>query len=131
MGEFRDRLIISLGGGRAKSVNIPIYASVVGEVSLIPPTVALGLIEGKEPIERSVRLDNAGKALLEVGAIKSDNPAVTASVTEIVKGKRYVIKVRVDPLKLPVDKDLKGMVTVATGSDTLTLSVYGTFPPRK
>ncbi len=131
VGEFRDRLVISLKGGSAKTVNIPIYASVVGEVSLIPSSLSFGLLEGKEPLERSVRLDNAGKTPLEVGAIKSDTPAVTASLTEIQKGKRYVIKVRVDPLKLPADKDLKGMVTVATGSDTLTLSVYGAFPPRK
>lgn len=131
LGELRERVIVDLIGAQQRSLNIPIFASVKGPLRLKPASLGFGILEGKQPLVRSVKLENLGKEKLSIGRISSSHPAVTGAIKEIEPGRIYVVNVTVDPTK--VSKDLRAAVDIETseeGQAKLSLSVYGALPPR-
>jgi hypothetical protein len=131
LGEFRDRVVISLQGAQVRSMNVPVFASVKGPLQMKPGSVAFGVLEGTEKLVRSVKLENKGKAEVEILNITSNHPAVEAEFSPIKSGKVYVIKVSVQPEK--VKKDLRASLQIETSSEKqqkLQLSVYGILPPK-
>lgn len=131
VGELRDRAIVNLKGSKDISVNIPIYAHIEGPLKLNPGIISVGIIEGSEIIERSVKFDNSGAEPVKIRALRSSDPAITADYSVIKEGQKYVVHVKVDPSK--VSRDLKGAVTVETDSKNeapLTLNVFGILPPK-
>jgi len=130
LGELRDRVIVNLEGRPLRTIAIPLFAIVEGAVTITPTSISFGLIEGSEALERSVKIENSGPKDLLIKHVKSDNPGVSWSVTDVRKGKRYVLKVRLDPKLLNGDESVKALITVETNSDPLLLTVYGTLPPK-
>ncbi len=131
VGEFRDRLIVNLRGKQESSVNVPVFALVEGPLKLTPGTISVGVLEGAEVIERSVKFDNTGPGAVRISSVKSSDPAVTADYAVIKDGANYVLRVRVDPSK--VSRDLRAVVTVETDSKTeapVALNVFGILPPK-
>ena len=131
LGEIRDRVVIGVQGGKESTVNVPVFASVRGQLVLQPSQVSFGVIEGSEPLVRSVKFSNRGSSPVRVTEVRSSNPAVTASVREIEAGKNYVVQVKVDPAK--VSKDLRAAVEILTDSaqePSLSLSLFGVLPPK-
>lgn len=130
VGEFRDRVIIELAKGKIASMNVPVFASIKGTLSLKPPQVSFGVIEGKDPLTRNVKLENHGEAAVSIREIKVKDAAVSASYKTIEQGKTYVIQIKVDPSK--VTKDLRASIDIITDTkeeESLSLNIYGTLPP--
>ncbi|MCB0310374.1 MAG: DUF1573 domain-containing protein, partial [Bdellovibrionales bacterium] len=130
VGELRDRVVISLTGGSRTSINLPVFASVLGPLRFVPSSLSFGLIEGTEMIKRSVKLENRGKEPVEIKKVTTSNPAVQAEFKPIKAGKLYVIDIMVDPAQ--VKDDLRATVEVITDTGQekpLSLSVYGILPP--
>ncbi len=130
VGELRERILVEITGGRNRSISVPVYASITGELSVVPSSISMGLIEGTQLIERSVKFDNSGKGDVAIKEIQSDNPALSAAAVEIQKGRHYVIKVRLNPALIKRDEDFRAVVTVVTDRDPLPITVYGTVPPK-
>ena len=131
VGELRERVIVALSGARRKAVNVPIFASVKGNLRVEPRTLSFGILEGDKPMERSVRLENLGPEKINVTGIKSSDKNVDVEYTELKAGKLYQIKVSVDPKE--VKKDLRASVKVSTNSGedkTVSFNVYGILPPK-
>ena len=131
VGELRERAIISLSGARRKAVNVPIFASIKGNLRVDPRTLSFGILEGDKSMERSVRLENLGPEKINVTGIKSSDKNVAVEYTELKEGKLYQIKVSVDPKA--VKKDLRASVKVSTNSkedETVSFNVYGILPPK-
>ncbi|MEZ4754366.1 MAG: DUF1573 domain-containing protein [Bdellovibrionota bacterium] len=131
VGELRDRAIISLTGARRKAINIPIFASIKGNLRVDPRTLSFGIIEGTETLERTVRLENLGPEKINVTQIKSSDKSVNVNFKELKAGKLYQIKVSVNPAN--INKDLRASVTVSTDSKedkTVSFNVYGIIPPK-
>jgi hypothetical protein len=131
LGEFRDRVIFELDGGRRASVNVPVNASVKGDLRLNPGTVSFGVVEGDGPLERRVQFENKGRSPITIESITTSNSAVTASMVNVQPGRLGVLVVKVDPRR--VAGDLKETVEVKTNHPTetvLSLNVFGVQPPK-
>lgn len=132
LGELRERLVVDLEDSKGKySVNVPVFAIIVGQVKLNPATISMGLIEGTKAYEKFVKLENLGSQPINITKLESADPAITASFKVIEAGKRFVIHVVVDPLKLK--RDLKSHVKVFTSNATeepLQLNVFGALAPK-
>ncbi len=130
-GEFRDRVVVQFQGDKQSSFNIPVTASLRGDLRVVPSTVSFGVIEGSEAIERRVRWENSSKDKVVVREVVSSHPAVTASFIEIQPGSKGVIVIKVDPSK--VASDLRGTVEVKSDHPTegsLMVNVFAVSPPK-
>lgn len=130
-GEFRDRVLVEFKDPSHSAVNVPVNASVVGDVRLIPSTVSFGIISGDQMMERRVRFENTSKQEVSIQEIKSSHPAVAASVLPVAQGRRGVIVINVDPKK--VNGDLKASLEVMTShpdEKVVAVNVYGVLPPK-
>jgi hypothetical protein len=131
LGEFRDRVIFELDGGRRASVNLPVTASVKGDLRLIPGTVSFGVVQGQSPLERRVQFENKGRNPISIESITTSHPAISASMVDVQPGWLGVLVIKVDPLR--VSGDLKGTVEVRTNhanESVLSLNVFGVQPPK-
>ena len=131
LGEFRDRVIFELDGGRRASVNVPVNASVKGDLRLNPGAVSFGVLEGQTPLERRIQFENKGRNPVTIESITTSNPAVSASMVTVQPGRLGVLVVKVDPRR--VSGDLKETVEVRTNHPTeslLALNVFGVQPPK-
>src|SRR5690606_20835593 len=129
--ELRERLVVNLRGEREMSVNIPVVADISGPLKLTPGTLSFGIVEGTEPIERSVKFENSGPKPVSIKKLVSSEPALTADYAVIKDGTNYVIHVKLDPTK--VTQDLRAVVSIETDSATegpLALNVFGVRPPK-
>ena len=130
-GDLRDRLVVEFDGGGRNAVNVPITASILSDLRIIPSTVSFGLMSGEQPIERRLRFENNAGRRVEITDIVSSDPAVSASVIDLNSGKNGVIVVTLDPRK--VRGDLRANVEFKTSHPSepvVSLSVYGVQPPR-
>ena len=135
--EFRARVTIGVLGndGRHRDVDVPVFASVKGVLQLTPPVLSLGVLEGTEPVRRSVKLDYKGPGVVKVARVESSIGSLTGTVKDVEKskGKSFLLEVEADPSS--VTKDLKGAVTVTVlneeeKEESVSLNVYGILPPR-
>ena len=130
-GEFRDRIIFELDGGKRAAVNVPVNASVKGDLSLSPGTLSFGVVEGTQPLERRVQFENKGTKPVAIKDISTSDSALSASMIQVQPGRQGVLVVKVDPRR--VTGDLKATVDVQTDhpSETLlSLNVFGVQPPK-
>ncbi len=130
-GEVRDRVIVELTADGEKIVNVPVTASMQGDLRLIPAIVSFGIVSGDAPLERRVRFENNSRSKVSIRGISSSESAVSASVIEVDPGKKGVIVVTLDPKK--TRGDLKATLDFDTDhpqEERLSLSVYAVQPPR-
>ena len=130
-GEFRDRIIFELDGGKRAAVNVPVNASVKGDLRLSPGTLSCGVVEGTQPLERRVQIENKGTQPVAIKDISTSDSALSASMIQVQPGRQGVLVVKVDPRR--VTGDLKATVDVQTDhpSETLlSLNVFGVQPPK-
>lgn len=130
-GEFRDRIIFELDGGKRAAVNVPVNASVKGDLRLSPGTLSFGVVEGSQPLERRVQFENKGTKPVAITEISTSDAALSASMIQVQPGRQGVLVVKLDPRR--VSGDLKATVDVQTDhpSETLlSLNVFGVQPPR-
>jgi hypothetical protein len=130
-GELRDRVLIEFKDPDHSAINVPVNASIVGDVRLIPATVSFGIISGDQVMERRVRFENNSTQGVVIQGIKSSHPAVTTSVVPVDEGKRSVIVISVDPKK--VTTDLQASLEVATShpeEKAIALNVFGVLPQK-
>ena len=131
LGEFRDRVIFELDGGRRASVNVPVNASVKGDLRVTPSTISFGVVDGQTSLERRVQFENKGRDAVTIQSITSSDPAVSASMVEVQPGRLGVLVVKVDPRR--VSGDLKATVEVRTNHATepvLAVTVFGVLPAK-
>jgi len=130
IGEIRSRVVVTLDSKSQRSINIPVFASVKGNIELTPSSVSLGVLQGGEVLRRSVKLENFGSQPLKIKGVSSNDETVKVVLKTIKEGSAYVIEVSVDPRE--VKKNLRALVTVLTDSaeqQELGLNVYGVLPP--
>ncbi len=130
-GDLRDRIVVEFDGGKQASVNIPVSASILADLRVIPSTVSFGIVGGTTVLERRVRFENSSGSKIAVSGIESSHPAVSASLIEVEAGKKGVLVVKLDPSRM--GGDLKANLELKTNHPVdrvVSLSVYGMQPPR-
>ena len=131
LGEFRDRVVFELDGGRRASVNVPVNASVQGDLRLNPSTISFGVLGGDAPLERRIQFENKGRDPVSIQSITTSNAAISASMVNVQPGRLGVLVVKVDPRR--VSGDLKETVELKTSHPTqssLSVNVFGVLPPK-
>lgn len=130
VGEFRDRVVISLFNDPRKAINLPVFAKVMGSLRMEPDVLSFGIVEGTKPLTREVRLLNRSKASIVVTSKKATHPALSLETVEIKAGQEFLLKVKLDPTKMK--SNLKAAIVVSTNAPDekdLNLEVYGILPP--
>ena len=128
-GELRDKIIVSIKGGRRSSVNIPVYAVIQGPVRASQSVVSFGVVKGDNPIRKSIKVENRGKEDVVINEVTSSHTAVAASIVEVKPGRNFVLHLDLNPTAL--ESDLKGTVRVVTNnvdSQSIPVSVVGILP---
>jgi len=131
IGDLRERVVLSVQGEDRSSINVPVFASVQGDLSLSATTVSFGIIEGNERLSRNVRLRDVGDRKVTIKEIRSSNPAVTAEHRLVEDGNEHIITVHVDPER--ITRDLRASLDIIVDhaeQGSLPLSVYGVLPPQ-
>jgi hypothetical protein len=130
-GEFRDRIVFELDRGRIASINVPVNASVKGDIRLSPETISFGVIDGSSPLERRVQFENKGAKSVSIQSITTSDAALSTSLIQIQPGRQGVLVVKVDPKR--VSGDLKATVDIKTNhpsESVVSLNVFGVLPPK-
>jgi hypothetical protein len=111
VGEFRDRIVVEVKNSKQSTVNVPVYASIVPTIQIKPSIISFGIVQGKEPLTREVRVGSRGKSKITIDTVKLDHPALTANIVKADNTKGDAkIKITIDPSM--VKKDLKSVVKV-------------------
>lgn len=130
-GELRERLLVEFKDTSVAPINVPVTATVLGDLNLTPSIVSFGIVSGSQPIERRIKYECNATTPVSITSITTSDPAVTASMIEMKGGNHGVLAVKLDPTK--VSGDLRATIQLKTThpeQDTLTLSVYGVQPPK-
>jgi hypothetical protein len=130
-GELRERLLVEFKDAAAAPVNIPVMATILGDLKLSPALVSFGIISGVDPIERRVKYENSSTNPVKIIEVTSSHPAVSASMLDMDSGKHGVLAIKLDPKK--VSGDIRATVQLKTThpeQGILTISVYGVQAPN-
>jgi hypothetical protein len=130
-GEFRDRVVIEFTKDEHSAINVPVIASIQGDLRVIPSSVSFGIIEGKDPIERRIRFENTSGSSVSITGVSASHSAVTASFKSVEEGKRGVVIVTLDPTK--VTSDLKSTLEIKTThpeESSISVGVFGVVAPK-
>jgi len=122
-GPFAD--IIKVRTSRAP-VEIPVFGTVVGDLTVNPPQVSFGIVAHHESAMRIIRLTNSGGRTVKVIGVSSTNLSVTAAVEPVKAGKEYKITLQLAP-NTP-DGKLMGTVAIKTDDpqqQTVQVPFYG------
>jgi hypothetical protein len=123
--------VVEFTGGRQQAINIPVLASVKGDLRILPSTISFGVIDGTKPIERRVRFENHSRAPISIKDVETSDEAISVKFTEIEPGKKGVLVVTVDPTK--VARDLRATVKLTTDhpkETELLINVFGVIPSK-
>jgi hypothetical protein len=113
------------------AINVPVIASIQGDLRVIPSSVSFGIIEGKDPIERRIRFENTSGSSVSITGVSASHSAVTASFKSVEEGKRGVVIVTLDPTK--VTSDLKSTLEIKTThpeESSISVGVFGVVAPK-
>jgi hypothetical protein len=130
-GELRERVIVRFAGDSKPALNIPVIASVLGDVALSPSVVSFGVVSGSESLERRVQWRSVSKRPVRITRVQTSDPAVTVQVIDIEPGRQGVLAIRLNPEA--VNKQMKATVTIGTDSPDqpeLVLAVYAVRAPK-
>jgi hypothetical protein len=108
------------------SVDVWVYASVVGDLEVTPKNHNFGDIRRGEREETSFTIYNRGKRAIEITGVESSSRYTRVELTEVAPGREYRIRLRLLP-DVPLGK-LRGTVTAATtdkDEPTVEFSFYG------
>ncbi len=131
LGDFRERVIVTLDGDAKSSLNIPVYANVKGNLIVDPPALSFGIISGTEIIKKKLTIENNSDLAYNLESVDSSNKAISAKIKEVKPGKKYNVEVLLDPNKLESDLRSELKFNAETEmEESIAINVYGVFPPK-
>ena len=94
-GGFRSRIVVKTTSATNPTINIPVFAHVVGDMQLNPKVVSYGLLDAplSEAIERSVHLSYRGEGQLSILSASSPHPGISVKVEPIEDGRKFAVVV--------------------------------------
>ena len=107
-------------------VSIPVYANVVGDLSVLPPQISFGIVKHHAGAVQFARLTNAGEQPVNLIEAKSNNPNVSATIEQLKPGKEY--KLTLELTANSPDGTLRGAIAIKTDSPAqpvVELPFYG------
>ena len=108
------------------AVSIPVYANIVGDLSVLPPQVSFGIVKHRAGAVQFARLTNAGDKPINLLAATSNNPNVSATIEPLKPGKEYKLTLQLTANS--PDGTLRGVVAIKTDDSAqpvVQLPFYG------
>ena len=130
-GEFRDRVVVEFSDDQIQPVNLPVTASIRGDISLEPAVVSFGVLKPGEALERRVKIENRSPSPVYLKLAPPSAAGLSASLIDVQAGRQSVLVVRVDPSQ--IDGDLKTSLEIETThpvESKVSLNIIGVQAPR-
>lgn len=130
-GDLRERVVVRFVDDKKPPLNVPVVATVTGDIKLSPSVVSFGVVSGEQPLERRVQWRNTASHAVRITDVRSSDSAVSVDLIDIQPGRQGVVAVRLYPERFT--RQLKATVTVSTDSKEdpeLVLAVYAIKPPN-
>ncbi len=129
VGVFRERIVLKTSSDKTPIINIPVFARVHGDITIVPSSVSFGLVEGPivKPVSEMIKLVNTAKKPLTIASVESDNPLVTAELVPLKDARASNLRVT---LKEGLSGTFRATITITTDNADaeqrqLTVPVYG------
>ena len=89
IGDFKGKVIINTNHPKELTIEVPITATIKGDIDVFPDTFFLGLIKKGKAVEKAITISTVGKDSLKIE--KVDNPLeyVSVKLTPKTEGKEY------------------------------------------
>ena len=107
-------------------LRIPVYANVIGDVSVAPPQVSFGIVKHRAGAVQFARLTNAGDHSIHLLGVTSNNPKVNATVEPLKPGREYKLTLALTANS--PDGTLRGVIEIKTddpGQPVVQVPFYG------
>jgi hypothetical protein len=129
VGQLQDTLTVRTNDDRMAVVNVPIAGTIDGELELMPPRLALGLLKTKETFERDVKVTRKNGQPFKILAVANKSTNLTKLESSFTPdGAGYIIKVKgTGPEATGVLRADMVVTTDVPGEETVEIQVYGTF----
>ena len=101
-------------------------------MEVLPGVISFGLIQGDEPLKKTLKINNYSLTPVKVLKYASEHPAITSNLRKISDGKNYLLDVILDPTK--VDGRLNSDIRILTDqkdNSEIIISVFGILPPTE
>ena len=109
-----------------KTVSIPVFGRVAGDLSTEPPQVSFGIVPRGRGAERILRLTNSGQRPIKVLSVSSSSPSVAAKAEETKPGREY--KITVELSRGAPQGQVRGQLLITTDDPqekSLSVFFYG------
>ena len=94
LGRFNDQLVLRTTSPRQPALTVSVFASVEGDVVVLPPQVTFGLARAGTAAERDLYIRNRGIRPLAVTAVSVPQRVVTYRLDTLEEGQEYRLTLR-------------------------------------
>ncbi len=94
LGRFNDQLVLRTTSPRQPALTVSVFASVEGDVVVLPPQVTFGLARAGVAAERDLYIRNRGLRPLAVTAVSVPQRVVTYRLDTLEDGQEYRLTLR-------------------------------------
>jgi hypothetical protein len=112
LGRFNDHLVLRTNSPREPTITVPVFASVEGDVVVLPPQVTFGIARRGSVTERELHIRNRGAAPIALTRVVVRPDAVAYSLATVREGIEWEMTLRL-PDGLPAGK-IEGSVEIFT-----------------
>lgn len=131
LGNLRDRVVLGIG---KRSVSIPVFATVVSPLRVVPQTVSLGVLESGSSPSRIVEVQFLGPGEVTIQDVEVSEPGISIQALPVEKKNVYPFRIAVDVDT--VRRELRGVVRFLTSYEldgeeqAVSLNIFGVAAPR-
>ena len=94
LGRINDQLVLHTTSPRQPSLTVSVFASVEGDVVVLPPQVTFGLARAGVPAERDLYIRNRGVRPVAVTSVSVPQKVVTYRLDTLEEGQEYRVTLR-------------------------------------
>ena len=127
VGTFRESLALDFAyGGRRYSWSVPISGEILGDVSVSPQRLFLGIVKPSEVPRKRVQLSQIRGDHLEISSVQTGSQYVEAQVETLESGNRYEVQLSI--ASGAPEGDLTDTLIVRTNSKNqpeIKIPIYG------
>jgi hypothetical protein len=129
VGTIQDNLMVRTNDERMNLVNVPIAGNIEGELDLMPPRLALGLLKTRETFQRDVKVTRKNGQPFKILAVANSQTNTTKLDAKFTpEGNGYVISISgAGPEQTGVLKADMIVTTDVPGEEVITIPAFGTF----
>lgn len=132
-GRVAGQIVVKTTSRSLPELHVPVHAVIEGNVRVVPPLVALGMVRPGEKATREFRLERTGDIPFSVEKVVSTSAKLSASVIDEKRGELYRVAVTYEAGPAQEGR-ISERLRIFVKSDTeeiLEVPVFGSFQPNR